>query len=213
MFAQLETYYEMAQNDDGMEIQGIGDGLELGATRSSSKSDQRTSGFSNGTSLGTTERKSRLGLVPNKGRDSSDKSERKSVNHSLSLPKLGVFSYPVISSYSDYLEKRHEILDEIQGLEFAQNDATLPVEFKLHQNYPNPFNPATTIRFDLPDASHVSLRVFNILGQEVMEVLNMDLVAGYHRSIVDMSSLSSGVYIYQIKTDQRNDLKKMILIK
>jgi hypothetical protein len=74
----------------------------------------------------------------------------------------------------------------------------IPGAFALRQNYPNPFNPSTHIDYDLPAAASVRLTVFNILGQEVMRVVDADQHAGSYRATVDASQLSSGVYLYQL---------------
>jgi hypothetical protein len=90
----------------------------------------------------------------------------------------------------------------------------IPTAFKLEQNYPNPFNPSTAIQFQLDRASHVSLVVYNILGQEVATLLNDVKQAGVYRVTFDASKLASGVYFYRLATE--NGLvasKKMLLIK
>ena len=95
-----------------------------------------------------------------------------------------------------------------------------PQEFMLDQNYPNPFNPNTTIHFELPKESHVTFKVYNILGQEVLTVLNEVKVAGRYDIRLDGSELSSGVYFYRIQVYPASggagtfiDTKKMILLK
>ena len=93
-----------------------------------------------------------------------------------------------------------------------------PAEFALDQNYPNPFNPSTQIAFRLAVDSKVSLKVFNILGQEIATLINTNLVAGGHDINFDASNLNSGVYLYRIEAtgiDGSNfiDVKKMILTK
>jgi hypothetical protein len=93
-----------------------------------------------------------------------------------------------------------------------------PAEFALDQNYPNPFNPSTQIAFRLAVDSKVSLKVFNILGQEIATLINSNLVAGGHNINFDASALNSGVYLYRIEAtgiDGSNfiDVKKMILTK
>jgi hypothetical protein len=70
--------------------------------------------------------------------------------------------------------------------------------FELLQNYPNPFNPATTIRYDLPAASRVSLEVFDILGRRVSVMVNEEQRPGRHTAIFDGSRYASGVYLYRI---------------
>ena len=91
-------------------------------------------------------------------------------------------------------------------------------EFSLAQNYPNPFNPTTTINFNLAADSKVTLKVFNILGQELMTLLNGNFTAGNHKIEFDGSSLNSGVYMYRIDATgvdgkSFSAVKKMILNK
>jgi Secretion system C-terminal sorting domain len=75
----------------------------------------------------------------------------------------------------------------------------IPRTSSLFQNYPNPFNPSTTIRYGLPNRSHVTLSVFNTLGQQVAQLVNGDLESGYHDVQFDGSGLSSGVYLYRVQ--------------
>ena len=91
-------------------------------------------------------------------------------------------------------------------------------EFALNQNYPNPFNPSTTINFSLAVDSKVSLKIFDVLGQEVATLLNGQLAAGSQKVSFDASSLNSGVYFYRIDADgvdgqKFSSTKKMILTK
>ncbi|NDH49956.1 MAG: T9SS C-terminal target domain-containing protein, partial [Proteobacteria bacterium] len=71
-----------------------------------------------------------------------------------------------------------------------------PRDFELKQNYPNPFNPSTNIQYALPMDAHVSLVVFNALGQKVMELVNGQKSAGYHTVELNANGLSSGIYFY-----------------
>ncbi len=94
----------------------------------------------------------------------------------------------------------------------------LPKSYVLYQNYPNPFNPSTEIRFDLPEAVRVELKVFNILGQEVVTLVDDVRAAGAYRILWDGKnagglSVASGVYVYQLKTGNFQDAKKMVLIR
>jgi len=93
-----------------------------------------------------------------------------------------------------------------------------PLEFSLSQNYPNPFNPSTTIEFTLPAKSNVVLKIYDIIGQEVLKAIDKEMEAGYHNINLDMSRFSSGVYMYRIEVkgvDGHNHsaVKKMILNK
>ncbi|HSD62462.1 MAG TPA: T9SS type A sorting domain-containing protein [Ignavibacteriaceae bacterium] len=93
----------------------------------------------------------------------------------------------------------------------------LPDVYDLGQNYPNPFNPTTQIYFSLAADSKVTLKVFNILGQEVTTLLNQDMTAGVHKIIFDASRLTSGVYLYKLEANGADrtftSIKKMILTK
>jgi photosystem II stability/assembly factor-like uncharacterized protein len=75
----------------------------------------------------------------------------------------------------------------------------LPGQVLLEQNYPNPFNPSTTIRYDLPQRSHVTIRVYNTLGQTLAELINGDIDAGYHEVTFDASGFASGMYFYRLQ--------------
>jgi len=85
--------------------------------------------------------------------------------------------------------------------------------FSLHQNYPNPFNPATKIEFDVPMTSHVTLKVFNVLGQEVKLLKNEMMTPGFKAVEFDGSGLPSGVYYYKLITGNFIAIKKMLLLK
>jgi hypothetical protein len=97
-------------------------------------------------------------------------------------------------------------------------DVTSPVEFDLSQNYPNPFNPATTINFSLASDSKVTLKIFDVLGQEITTLVNGNMSAGIHNLNFNASSLNSGIYFYTIEAagvDGTNftSTKKMMLTK
>lgn len=105
----------------------------------------------------------------------------------------------------------------ITGLESDNKDMN-PVDYSLSQNYPNPFNPSTTIRFYLKADAKVTLRVFNILGQEVAALINRNMNAGNHSSVFDASRLTSGMYIYRLEVKGSDgtafsQVRKMMLIK
>ncbi|MCH7783696.1 T9SS type A sorting domain-containing protein [candidate division KSB1 bacterium] len=81
------------------------------------------------------------------------------------------------------------------------------------QNYPNPFNPVTTISYQLPEASTVTLTVFNTAGQEVALLIDGQVSAGFHSIQWDASDMASGIYFYQIQAGNFTDMKRMVVIK
>lgn len=90
----------------------------------------------------------------------------------------------------------------------------VPTRFELSQNYPNPFNPTTKISWQLPEASFVTLKIFNSLGEEVETLVNEFMNTGIHSKLyIVNSALPSGVYFYQLKAGSFVQTKKMILIK
>lgn len=92
-------------------------------------------------------------------------------------------------------------------------DLSTPTTFELHQNYPNPFNPETSIRFDLAEASDVTLSIFNIAGQEVATLANGAMNAGSHVVNFDGANLTSGVYFYRLTAGEYTAQMKMVLLK
>jgi hypothetical protein len=92
-------------------------------------------------------------------------------------------------------------------------DAGLPKVFALEQNYPNPFNPTTVISYQLPVASEVSLKVYDVLGKEVMTLVNGRQAAGAYNYTLNASNLSSGVYFYRLRAGNFVSTKKMMLVK
>jgi len=88
-----------------------------------------------------------------------------------------------------------------------------PTAFALAQNYPNPFNPTTTIHFELPRTSIVSLKVFNILGQEVATLVTGEKSAGIYDVQYNASNLSSGMYVYRLQAGDFVAMKTLLLIK
>ena len=92
-------------------------------------------------------------------------------------------------------------------------NSEIPSGFSLSQNYPNPFNPSTTIKFALPVSGQVSLKVYDITGRLVSEIINQNLQAGTHEVNFNASDLSSGAYFYKLETKGFSDIKKMMLVK
>ena len=92
-------------------------------------------------------------------------------------------------------------------------DELLPKKFELRQNYPNPFNPITQIEYSIPYVSKISLKVYNLLGQEVATLFEGQQKAGTHTVLFDGSGLASGVYYYRLETNDFTNTKKLLLLK
>ena len=86
-------------------------------------------------------------------------------------------------------------------------------EYKLHQNYPNPFNPATSLVYDVLEQGHVTLKVFNVMGQEVATLVDSERSNGRYAISFDATGLSSGIYFYTVKMNNFTDTKKMLLVQ
>jgi photosystem II stability/assembly factor-like uncharacterized protein len=89
----------------------------------------------------------------------------------------------------------------------------LPNDFEVYQNFPNPFNPSTTIRWQMPETGFVTLKIYDVLGREIITLVNEELNAGKHETVFDASRFSSGIYFYQLRAGEFIQTKKMILIK
>ncbi len=101
-------------------------------------------------------------------------------------------------------------LSEVR-IDKMKND--IPNEFSLSQNYPNPFNPTTNFMFSLPQRGVVTVRIFDILGKEILTLLNQEKAAGKYRMTFDGSQFASGVYLYRLQTGSTINTKRMVLLK
>ena len=102
----------------------------------------------------------------------------------------------------------------VTGINESNYGNAAPADFELYQNYPNPFNPATTITFSLPKSYRVTLKIYNILGKEVLMLLNNQFYSsGVHSVTAKFNNLSSGIYFYKLIADQYSSVRKMILLK
>lgn len=115
-----------------------------------------------------------------------------------------------ISGYSSTVSIGYGISPE-KGI--VQQITTEIFEYSLNQNFPNPFNPNTSIYYSLKNPGLVKLRVFNMLGEEVAELVNENQSEGYHSVEFNANDLPSGIYIYQIRSGDFSDIKKMMLAK
>jgi hypothetical protein len=112
-----------------------------------------------------------------------------------------------ITEFARFVVGTHGALTAIDGFENA-----IPVSFALSQNYPNPFNPSTTIRYAIPQAGFVSLKVYNLLGKEIETLANQKQQAGEHEIRWNPEGLPSGVYFYQMQAGNFKSTKKLILL-
>ncbi len=99
------------------------------------------------------------------------------------------------------------------GVLGVEDNSSIVTQFDLFQNYPNPFNPSTTIKFSVPKETNVKLSVYNVLGQEVAELLNGRIKEGSYEITFDGNKMSSGVYFYRLDAENYSTIKKMILQK
>ena len=113
-------------------------------------------------------------------------------------------------------EDRKLFIDRYEYL--STKDEGIPTEFALHENYPNPFNPTTTLRFDLPELSDMTLTIYNMLGQKVKTFNMQSTPAGYHSVTWDATNdlgeqVGAGVYLYQLQAKDFVKARKMVLLK
>lgn len=118
------------------------------------------------------------------------------------------YSYSSANTDYDYLTIKYSQTVGIQNT-FEEN----PEIFKLYNNYPNPFNPKTTISYQIPKQTSVSLRIFNSLGKEVTTLVNAEQNPGTYLLNFDGSNISSGIYFYTLQTEEFTQTKSMVLLK
>ena len=133
-----------------------------------------------------------------------------------------------VAGKSYYRLKQIDFDGSFEYSNIVEVDFSLPIEFSLEQNYPNPFNPSTTIRYSIPSVFsttgsnlNVVLKVYDVLGNEIAELVNEEKPAGNYEVNFDASKLSSGVYFYQLQASDPETIsgqgfvetKKMILIR
>jgi hypothetical protein len=135
-------------------------------------------------------------------------------NGNSNSPKEYTYTDKNLIGGSNFLYRLKQVDNDGQ---FAYSDAVevevVPNQYELSQNFSNPFNPSTKIRYQLPKESKVVLRIYNILGSEVMELVNDKKEAGVYEVEFNANNLSSGTYIYKITADNFVQTKKMILLK
>lgn len=129
-----------------------------------------------------------------------------------------VATYSVTSINSIDVESEHtdEISIDVFGRISKQafvDSGFMPVSYNLFNPYPNPFNPSTTIVFDLPEKSFVSIKMYSITGEEIRTILNEQMDAGRRHFLIDGNGLSSGVYLIRMISNDFVTTKKIIMMK
>jgi hypothetical protein len=118
---------------------------------------------------------------------------------------VDIYTNLPVNQFFEYVEKfTSGIKDDV---------TKIPEQFKVFQNYPNPFNPVTKISYGLPNASNVSIEIYNAVGQKVETLYKGHKKAGYHEIDFNAANLSSGIYFYRVQAGKFNCVKKMMLIK
>ena len=95
----------------------------------------------------------------------------------------------------------------------SNTGTSVPKTFSISQNYPNPFNPSTKIQYEVPEKSIVSLKVYDVLGNEIITLVNKETLSGRYEVEFNATNLPSGVYFYRIQANNFVETKKMILLK
>jgi hypothetical protein len=94
-----------------------------------------------------------------------------------------------------------------------EDEEVLPIVYKLEQNYPNPFNPSTVIKFAVPERCIVLIKIYDILGNEILTLVNEEMESGWYQKVFNASGYSSGMYIYRMQAGNYVSTKKMLLVK
>ncbi len=129
----------------------------------------------------------------------------------------GIFDFSF--SYYKLEPRKNDDFGTITGVELLSSD--VPASYSLSQNYPNPFNPTTTITYDMPKSARVTLKVYNVLGQEVVALVDGQQAAGQYSVLFDASNLATGVYFYRLQSGDPSSssgqsfvqTNKMVLVK
>jgi photosystem II stability/assembly factor-like uncharacterized protein len=123
------------------------------------------------------------------------------------------FSEKLSSGAYSYRLKQVDFNGEYAYSSIVDVNFDSPLNYVLNQNYPNPFNPSTTIKYITANPGFVSIKVYNVLGNEVAELVNREVESGVHEVLFDASSLTSGVYFYTISAGNFTETRKMLLMK
>lgn len=131
-----------------------------------------------------------------------------SINSSLGTPFIGKSLNVSNHQYSGFW---YVYLNDI--ITSVEDQEIIPTVFKLEQNYPNPFNPSTIIKFGIPERSNVLIKIYDILGSEVITLVNEEMEVGWYKKEFNANGFASGMYIYRMKAGNFVSTKKMLMIK
>jgi hypothetical protein len=138
------------------------------------------------------------------------------------VPGFGTTTEPKSYSFKDidvtnglykYRIKQIDFDGSFEYSDVVEVQMNIPAKFSLEQNYPNPFNPSTKIKYQIPTTGFVTLKIFDVLGNEVATLVNEEKPSGIYEVTVNGCNLTSGVYIYKLDVGSSNSVKKMIVMK
>lgn len=113
-----------------------------------------------------------------------------------------------------YPDGSEKIVDfDFTGTDVVKYPVMIPKDFTLYQNYPNPFNPSTTIKYAVPKSEYVTLKIYDLLGKEIVTLVDEFKNVGTHQAKFSGASLSSGLYVYRLQAGKFSETRKMILTK
>ncbi len=117
----------------------------------------------------------------------------------------------VVNNKDDVVEAAIEWINDSTSV--AENNDKIILDYSLGNNYPNPFNPTTIISYQIPEASFVTLKIYDVLGNEIVTLVNEERSAGDYKTQFSGTRLTSGIYFYQLKAGSFVETKKMLLLK
>jgi len=165
--------------------------------------------------------------INNQGFEIEKSADGISFNNIGFVPGFGTTTEPKSYSYTDqsinsgihyYRLKQIDFDGSFTYSGVAEVEVSLPTVFSLEQNYPNPFNPSTSIQFSLPVDARVTIKIYNLVGENVAEVVSSNFAAGSHKVDFNASTLTSGIYFYQLEATRIDgntfsSIRKMTLLK
>jgi hypothetical protein len=135
------------------------------------------------------------------------------VNINPNASVISYYAFAIADNQTELIAVMNEATNKYNTVLSVDKISELPTGYSLDQNYPNPFNPSTRIQFSINNTESVSLKVFDVLGNEVATLVNEELTPGIYQYDFDASNLSSGVYYYKLQAGSFTETKKMILVR